>query len=1036
MLNIFFSPYLFLRTPAISYKNYEIEELEKALKTQFFQAAIFFASESLYTELKRYGFDYQLLDNKVKISLLKYFNRMCYRPTPFGMFSAFSSLKWDLSKESSVCILENGRQIYVNPDFQFSVDLARKMEKSAHFTNIKYYSNNSIYSTKREKRYLTNGFNNNAKKTDFLIVSYQADNLLNKLIGFCKTGKTKGEMIDWLERFIDQTDEIEEYINDLIEAGLLIPELYPNMAGEKYFNRLARISGEIKEDYELANQIVNYNNLVNNIKNEEDINIQELTGSDLYQSMKKDIKSMFYVASERKAQSSIGEKYQQQIKEGLRCLNKFAFNNIPQTLGTFKSKFKAKFEDQEIPVLQALDRETGVGYDGSESNLVSSELLDGIQLNLRSNTLNFNWTQVHEFFLSKLSKNVENRCISITDKELEKIQMQSDLVIPPSFSVIFRVFNDKIWIEQAGGCSATALLGRFTLFNEEVKQEVINIAETEEKLNEDVIFADISCFNDEHAANINSNAGIRRYEIPIGVHSTLDRDNIIDLSDIMVSVIDNKIILRSKKLNKIIIPRLSSAYNYTRSELSIFRFLCDLQYQDLKFNYTFDLKSLLPGLNFYPRVEYKNCIIFPCTWVLDSEEIIEITCDNELRGNFKRLSKKIDLKKQFALTEGDNQLIFDLDDLDSVNTFIKTIKNKKSIILQEVFLEDESVVQTASGQPLVGQFMASVFSNEVAYHQSMFSALNSKKNKIKRIYLPGDEWVYFKLYCHPAISNTLLIKNINVIINSLKKQNKLKGWYFIRYADPDQHLRIRIQTKQGDVTEVVQYFEKRMRKYVENGSINNLLLDTYKRELERYGFDKIEYVEKIFQASSELIINYLRGITKYEHTGFSELHLALVSVDALLGVFFRDNSGKIYILKSLHDGMKPEFDDSKQMKFQLDTKYREYAPFINNIKTNGNTIIELAGKKVFTAFEKELFELKISFDWQLQGNLLKISGDLIHMHLNRLFNEKQRKHEFIIYYLLYKYYQSLEARKEKELQPTASASKRFSVNHVKEAVFK
>jgi len=1036
MLNVFFSPYLFLRTPALSYKNYDIPELEKALKTQFFQAAIFFASDSLYTELSRCNFDYQLLDNKVKLSLQKYFNRMCYRPTPFGMFSAFSSLKWDLSNESSICFLDDNRQIYINPDFQFSVDLARKMEQSGHFPNVKYYSNNSIYTTKREKRYLTNGFNYNAKKTDFLIVSYQADGLLNKLIGFCKTGKSKREIISWLEKFIDQTGEIEEYINDLIEAGLLIPELYPNMAGEKYFNRLAKIAIGINEDYELANQIINYNEVINNIKNEEDIDLKELTKSDLYHAAKKDIKSMFYVASERKTNSVIEKKYQQQIKDGLICLNKFAFNNTPQTLGTFKSKFKAKFEDQEIPVLQALDRETGVGYDGSESNLVTSELLDGVQLNLRSNTLNFNWTQVHEFFLSKLSKNIDNHCISITDKELEKIQMQSDLIIPPSFSVIFRVFNDKIWIEQAGGCSATALLGRFTLFNEDVKQEVRNIAAAEEKLNEDVIFADISCFNDEHAANINSNAGIRTYEIPIGVHSTLDRSNIIDLSDIMVSVVDNKITLRSKKLNKIIIPRLSSAYNYTRSELSIFRFLCDLQYQDLKFNYTFDLKSLLPGLNFYPRVEYKNCILFPCTWVLDSDEIIEITCDNDLRANFKRLSKKIELKKQFALTEGDNQLIFDLDDLNSINNFVKTIKNKKSVILQEVFLGEESIVQNDAGNPFVGQFMASVFSGEAAYHQSMFSTLNTRKNKIKRIYLPGDEWVYFKLYCHPAISNTLLIKSINVIVNSLKKQNKLKGWYFIRYADPDQHLRIRIQTKHGNVTEVVQYFEKKMRKYVENGSINNLLLDTYKRELERYGFDKIEYVEKIFQASSELIINYLRNIAKNELTGFSELHLALVSVDALLSIFFRDNSAKMYILKSLHDGMKHEFDDSKQVKFQLDTKYREYALFINNIKTNRNTIIELAGKKVFTAFEKDLFDLKVNFDWKLNGNLLKLSGDLIHMHLNRLFNEKQRKHEFIIYYLLYKYYQSLEARKEKELQPTASASKRFSINHVKEAVFK
>jgi len=1036
MLNIHFSPYLFLRTPALSYQNHNTATLEELIKTQFFQVAIFFASESLYTELKRFDFDYQLLDNKVKLSLKKYFNRMCYRPTPFGMFSAFSSLRWDLLNDGSDCILEDERQIYVNPDFQFSVDVAREMEKSGYFKNIKYYSNNSIYTTKREKRYLTNGFNNNPKKTDFLIVSYQADGLLNKLINFCKTGKTKEEMVGWLKKFIDEGDEIEEYTNDLIEAGLLIPELYPNMAGEKFFNRLAKIAEETDIKCKLADNIILYNKMVNDIKDEKDVNIKGLAENDLYSLSKKDIKSMFYVGYEIKTKSVIEKKYQQQIKDGLVCLDKLATDYTPKTLNTFKSKFKSKFEDQEISVLQALDRETGVGYDGSEASLVTSELLDGIQLNLRSNTLNFNWTQVHEFFLSRLSKNADNDCITITDKELDKIQIQSELTVPPSFSVIFRVFENKIWIEQAGGCTATALLGRFTLFNKNIGEEVRHIASDEEKLNEDVIFAEISCFNDEHGANINSNSGIREYEIPIGAHSTLNRNNVIDLSDIMVSVVDEKIILRSKKLNKIIIPRLSSAYNYVRSELSIFRFLCDLQYQELKGNYTFDLKSLLPGLNFYPRVEYKSCIIFPCTWILSGEEIAEIAGDSELKNNFEKLSKKIGLKRQFALTEGDNQLIFDRDDADSINTFIKSIKNKRSVILQEVFLDQKSIVKNVAGESFAGQFIATVFSNETTYHQSVFTTLNSKKNKVKRIYLPGDEWVYFKLYCHPAISNSLLTKNINAIIHQLKKQNKLKGWYFVRYADLEHHLRIRIQTRHENVTEIVQYFERKMRAYVEDGSLNNLILDTYKRELERYGFDKIEFVEKIFQASSELVVNYLKNISKDAQVGLSELHLALVSVDALLNIFFRENTGKIYVVKSLHEGMKHEFEDSKQVKFQLDTKYREYSLFINNLQTNRNAVIELAGKREFNVFEKELTELKVNFVWNLQNDLPKLLGDLVHMHLNRLFNEKQRKHEFIIYYLLYKYYQSLEARREKGLLSVTSTPKRFSVNNVKEAVFK
>ena len=69
---------------------------------------------------------------------------------------------------------------------------------------------------------------------------------------------------------------------------------------------------------------------------------------------------------------------------------------------------------------------------------------------------------------------------------------------------------------------------------------------------------------------------------------------------------------------------------------------------------------------------------------------------------------------------------------------------------------------------------------------------------------------------------------------------------------------------------VVKYFKKRIRIYVEKGIINNLLLDTYKREIERYGAETIGYAENAFNASSELVLAYLKNIS----TGafdFSEL---------------------------------------------------------------------------------------------------------------------------------------------------------------------
>ena len=1034
MPRIIFNRYLFLRTPALSYLDYESSCMADLLKEQFFQSAIFFASESLYSELKRCGFNYMLLDGKVKLSLQKYFNRMCYRPTPFGMFSAFTSLTWNMFEDSLDCILDDSGKVYINPDFQFTADLARKIEESGEVGNVRYCLNSAIYSIKSEKRYLAQYYDSKQKKTDFFINSFETNRLLNKLFNFCRDGRTKQELTAWLNNLVDDLDEVVSYIDDLVKEGILVSELCPNMSGEKYFERLTRIVLENGKNSGLVREITAYGELLSHIRAGNGPDLKKMAGNELYALGKKKFKSMFYVAYEKSTTSSLEKKYQQFLHEGLDCLIKLNIDEPIKSLGDFTTRFRQRYEDQEIPVLQALDHEAGIGYKGLENNLVPSELLDGIQLDLQTSSLSFSWTSVHEFFLSKLVEINRDEHLVISGTDLTKIKEQSHLKIPPSFSAIFRVFGNKVWIEQAGGCTSTALLGRFTLFNEKVLEEARYVAAIEEKTNEDVIFAEISCFNDEHAANINSNAGIRNYEIPIGVHSTYHADNIISLSDLTISVVDSHIFLRSKKLNKIVIPRLSSAFNYSRSELTVFRFLCDLQYQDLKFNFNLDLRSLLPGLKYYPRVEYKNCILFPATWILGVEEINELL-NGSGKDSFVKISNRIRLNKHFALTEGDNQLLFDKDNLQSVDLFLQVIKNKKQAVLQEVFIDEEAKIKDSHGKPYIGQFIASVFADEVTYSQMTSPKLKLTKHKAKRIYLPGDEWVYFKVYCHPAVSNGILIKDVKRIVATLKRQKILKSWFFIRYADPDHHLRIRIHINPKDAARVVSYFEKSMRTQVEKGHVNNLTVDTYKRELERYGNDTIQYAENVFNASSEQVIGYLKNL-KMQQTEFSEFHLAIISVDALLAVLFSENSDKVRLLKLLHDGMKQEFDDNKQLKFQLDNKYRENSAFFNNINKSKPVIIGLIGKKEFDNYLAALELLKINAQDLTTLNMMKLAGDLIHMDLNRLFNDRQRNHEFIIYYLLYKYYLSVEARKGKGLIPFTPTFKGFGVNHVSESLFK
>ncbi|KIA90917.1 hypothetical protein OC25_23750, partial [Pedobacter kyungheensis] len=89
-----FLPEVFLRAPYYSFSGYDLSRLPEVLQQQAFRNAVFLASAGFYRLLEKKEFDFDRLTDKEKHSLFKYYNRMCFRSTPFGSFSSFTLLQW------------------------------------------------------------------------------------------------------------------------------------------------------------------------------------------------------------------------------------------------------------------------------------------------------------------------------------------------------------------------------------------------------------------------------------------------------------------------------------------------------------------------------------------------------------------------------------------------------------------------------------------------------------------------------------------------------------------------------------------------------------------------------------------------------------------------------------------------------------------------------------------------------------------------------------------------------------------------------
>lgn len=70
-----------------------------------------------------------------------------------------------------------------------------------------------------------------------------------------------------------------------------------------------------------------------------------------------------------------------------------------------------------------------------------------------------------------------------------------------------------------------------------------------------------------------------KFEIPYLGRSGANIDRQIPIDDLRVSIRGDRIVLRSSRLGKEVLPRLTSAQNHGHRTLGIYRFLCSLQYQ-------------------------------------------------------------------------------------------------------------------------------------------------------------------------------------------------------------------------------------------------------------------------------------------------------------------------------------------------------------------------------------------------------------------------------------------------------------------------
>ncbi|MGE8536621.1 MAG: thiopeptide-type bacteriocin biosynthesis protein [Chryseobacterium sp.] len=274
----------------------------------------------------------------------------------------------------------------------------------------------------------------------------------------------------------------------------------------------------------------------------------------------------------------------------------------------------------------------------------------------------------------------------------------------------------------------------------------------------------------------------------------------------------------------------------------------------------------------------------------------------------------------------------------------------------------------------------------------------------KRKFTPGEEWLYLKIYTGVKTSDIILEEAVQPLTECFYEHNYILEWFFIRYNDPKLHLRLRLRLNNTaeNYNKILEEINYSLQPYIDSGEISDITIETYIREIERYGQNTIEDAEKLFHQNSKFTLQCLH------YDDEEKIITVFLYIDWLLDKLKLSIHEKLDWIKGFNDAFKKEFNADKSLNSQLDKKYREFKPkfldFLNSedFSEERNAII-FNIEKCNSVLQNIL---KHDDDKSLEITLQSFFQSIFHMNINRLFISNQRLFEMVIYDYLLRYYKT------------------------------
>ncbi|WP_328973912.1 lantibiotic dehydratase [Streptomyces sp. NBC_00239] len=336
--------------------------------------------------------------------------------------------------------------------------------------------------------------------------------------------------------------------------------------------------------------------------------------------------------------------------------------------------------------------------------------------------------------------------------------------------------------------------------------------------------------------------------IPVGDFAGPDTD-VLPVSDLAVTADADRLHLVSLSRRCPVHSVLLNAVDLTRHTHPLARFLAEAPVALAVPCTGFQWGTTVSALPFLPALRYGRTVLSPARWLLTAADLPDATAPSKAWDKaLEDWRRQVNVPRHVYLSEADQTLPLDLEEPAHRALLRAHLNRHRAVTLRAAPRPQDLGWAGGRAHEVVVPLSAD---------QRLPAITTAGTHVVDRGHglLPGcDDRLYLQLHGHRDRQDPILIRHLPDLLHRLDSPR----WWFIRYADPAEHLRLRLACAPGTVGKAMEMAGAWARQLRDRGLITHLTVATHLPETARFGGPTaIEAAEGCFAADSAAAVAQL-----------------------------------------------------------------------------------------------------------------------------------------------------------------------------------